>query len=84
METTLCATVMQVDQQNIMVCNYSNNQEVLVHTKDACRFSKGNCVCIHFSGQPALCVPEALSFPPSLSFYSCTRFRTRPPPSAAD
>lgn len=61
METTLCATVLQVDQQNIMVCNYSNNQEVLVHAKDAYRFSKGNCVCIHFNGIMTMSIPPQIT-----------------------
>lgn len=61
MRTTMRATVLQVDPQNILVCDHSTNQEVLVHTEDACRFSQGNRVCIHFSGIMTMSIPPQIT-----------------------
>lgn len=61
MRTTMCATVMQVDPQNMLVCDHSTNQEVLVHTEDACRFSQGNRVCIHFNGIMTMSIPPQIT-----------------------
>ena len=61
METTMYATVLQVCPQNLLVCDHSTDQEVLVHTANACRFSQGNCVCIHFSGIMAMSIPPQIT-----------------------
>ncbi len=59
--TTMCATVRQVCPRNLLVCDHSTNQEVLVHTADSCRFSQGDCICIHFSGIMTRSIPPQIT-----------------------
>lgn len=61
METTLCATVLQVNSQNILVCDRRTNQEVLVHTENTCRFSVGDRVRIQFNGIMTMSIPPQIS-----------------------
>jgi hypothetical protein len=61
MNTTMRATVRQVCPRNLLVCDHSTAQEVLVHTADACRFSSGDCVCIHFNGIMTMSIPPQIT-----------------------
>jgi len=61
MEITMYATVLQVHPQNLLVCNHSTDHEVLVHAANACRFSEGNCVCIHFNGIMTASIPPQIT-----------------------
>jgi len=61
MRTTMCATVRQVCPCNLLVCDHTTDQEVLVHTAEACRFSCGDCVCIHFSGAMTMSIPPQIT-----------------------
>lgn len=61
MEITMYATVLEVRTQNLLVCDHSTDQEVLVHTANACRFSKGNCVCIYFNGIMTMSIPPQIT-----------------------
>lgn len=59
--TTMCATVRQVCPCSLLVCDCATDQEVLVHTPNACCFSCGECVCIHFSGAMTMSIPPQIS-----------------------
>lgn len=59
--TTMLATVRQVCPRNLLVCDHSTDQEVLVHTANACCFSRGDCVCIHFSGVMTMSIPPQIT-----------------------
>ncbi|MDD3346986.1 hypothetical protein [Oscillibacter sp.] len=59
--TTMCATVREVCPCHLLVCDHSTDQEVLVHTPEACCFSCGECVCIHFSGAMTMSIPPQIT-----------------------
>lgn len=59
--TTMIATVTQVCRCSLLVCDHCTNQEVLVHTAQACCFSCGDCVCIHFSGAMTMSIPPQIT-----------------------
>lgn len=59
--TTMSATVRQVCPGNLLVCDHNTDQEVVVHTANACRFSRGDCVCIHFSGAMTMSIPPQIT-----------------------
>ena len=61
LNTTICATVRQVHPRSLLVYDNSTAQEILVHTANACRFSIGDCVCIHFSGIMTMSIPPQIS-----------------------
>ncbi len=58
---TMIATVMEVRQCSLLVCDCATRQEVLVHTNSACQFSCGECVCIHYNGAMTMSIPPQIS-----------------------
>ena len=50
MNTTMTATILEVNCCDLLVCEKCTCQQVLVHTEDACCFRCGECVCIHYNG----------------------------------
>lgn len=65
--TTMCATVLTVMDERLLVCDHLTSQEVIVHTRNACRFCAGDQICIRFSGA------MTLSLPPQISAISITK-----------
>lgn len=65
---TMSATVMAVQEGNLLVFDHKTSQEVIVHTADAHRFRRGQRVCIGYSGV------MTRSLPPQISAIFITRF----------
>lgn len=59
--TTMCATVRQACPCRLLVCDHATDQEVLVHTPNACCFSCGERVCIHYNGIMTMSIPPQIS-----------------------
>lgn len=55
------ARVLQVRDCDLLVCYCCNQQEVLVHTPDACRFQVGDQICIRYSGIITMSLPPQIS-----------------------
>lgn len=58
---TIIAKVLRVDSRDLLVCDCSTKQEVVVHTNQARCFSSGDCVCIHFSGAMTMSIPPQIT-----------------------
>lgn len=58
---TMCATVREVCPYHLLVCDHSTDQVVLVHTRNACHFSCGDCVCIYFNGAMTASIPPQIT-----------------------
>ena len=68
METTVFqAEVLEVRNCQLLVCDCCTRQTVLVHTQQACCFSRGDCVEIEYSGI------MTMSLPPQISALSISR-----------
>ena len=59
--TTMIATVREVECCRLLVCDHCTNQEVLVLTDDACCFNCGDCVCIHYNGVMTRSIPPQIT-----------------------
>lgn len=58
---TICATVREVCPCHLVVCDHCTDQEVIVHTRNACCFCRGECVCIHFNGVMTTSIPPQIT-----------------------
>ena len=58
---TMKATVLQVQNNALLVCDQSNGQEVLVHTSQARCFCPGDRICIQYNGVMTLSIPPQIS-----------------------
>ena len=58
---TMKACVLRVCRCDLLVCDLSSSQEVLVHTPKACCFSVGDRVCIEYNGAMTLSIPPQIS-----------------------
>jgi len=62
METTVFqAEVLEVRNCQLLVCDCRTGQTVLVHTQQACCFSRGDCVEIEYSGIMTMSLPPQIS-----------------------
>ena len=57
----MCATVLQVCRDRLLVCDDGGCRRVVVHTEDACRFCRGDRVCIRYSGAMTNSLPPHLT-----------------------
>ena len=64
--TVFQAVILEVRSRQLLVCNCSTRQTILVHTDQAC-FSQGEQVLIQYSGA------MTMSLPPQISAISITR-----------
>lgn len=48
--TTMTATILEVQCCSLLVCDTCTHQQVLVHADDACTYHCGEHVCIHYNG----------------------------------
>ena len=60
-DTTMCATVCQVQRCCLCVCDHCTNQEVLVHYNCSCCFHVGDRVCIHYNGVMTGSIPPQIT-----------------------
>lgn len=58
---TMVASVISVECCSLLVCDHCTRQQVLVHTDEACCFSCGDCVCIHYNGAMTMSVPPQIT-----------------------
>lgn len=65
--TVFLAVILEVRSRQLLVCNCSTRQTILVHTDQACCFSQGEQVLIQYSGA------MTMSLPPQISAISITR-----------
>lgn len=59
--TTMIARVICAERCRLLVCDCSSHQRVLVRSDDACCFSRGDCVCIHYSGAMTMSIPPQIT-----------------------
>ena len=55
------ATILRVCQCHLVVCDLCTCQEVVVHTPCACRFCRGETVCIRFNGAMTASIPPQIT-----------------------
>ena len=58
---TMCATVVEVRDGSLLVCDRGAGQEVVVHTPCACRFCVGDFLRIQYNGVMTLSIPPQIS-----------------------
>ena len=61
MNTTMIATILEVQCCELLVCEKCTCQKVLVHADDACTFHCGECVCIHYNGMMTNSLPPQIT-----------------------
>ena len=61
MSATMQATVCNVERNQLLVCDHATQQEVVVHTDQACCFHVGDCICIHYNGIMTASIPPQIS-----------------------
>ena len=61
LSTTMTAIVTQVQNNCLCVCDCSTNQNVLVHTPQACCFNVSDRVCIQYNGIMTLSMPPQIT-----------------------
>ena len=61
MSATMQATVCNVERNQLLVCYHATQQEVVVHTDQACCFHVGDCICIHYNGIMTASIPPQIS-----------------------
>lgn len=61
LNTTMCATVLEVQQGSLLVCDCCTHQQVQVNTDQACCFSVGDYLCIHYNGAMTMSIPPQIS-----------------------
>lgn len=59
--TTLRATVCQICDRSLLVCDHCTGQRVLIHTDDACCYRVGERLCIHFNGAMTNSLPPQIT-----------------------
>lgn len=59
--TTMTATVLEVQCCDLLVCDVCTHQKVLVHANNACTFRCGECICIHYNGIMTNSLPPQIS-----------------------
>ena len=64
---TIYATILCVENCQLLVCDHCTRQQVLVRTANACCFCPGEQVCIHYCG------PMSTSNPPQVTATCITR-----------
>lgn len=55
------ATVLRVQDCDLLVCDHCASQEVVVHTPDANCFCVGDRVCIEYNGAMTLSLPPQIT-----------------------
>ena len=55
------ARILRVNCCDLLVCDLSTCQEVLVHTESACCFRPGQCVCVEYDGAMTMSIPPQVS-----------------------
>lgn len=58
---TMHATVLEVRECDLLVCDHCNGQHVVVHTKDTCRFCRCDHVCIEYEGAMTASLPPQIT-----------------------
>ena len=61
MTTTMCAEILCVQDSSLLVCDRCTQQKVLVHTDQACCFSRGELVRIQYSGMMTMSLPPQIT-----------------------
>ena len=61
MTTTMCATVLCVQDRSLLVCDCCTRQRVVVHTDQACCFASGEHIRIEYSGAMTMSDPAQIS-----------------------
>ena len=69
--TTLNATVKEVENCSMLVCNNNTSEEIVVHAQNACRFCPGDRVCIRFNGVIATSNPPQITAISVVKLPSC-------------
>lgn len=69
----IIATVIRTEQRSLLVRNCENNEEILVHFRNAHRFTSGDCIRIIFDGM------MTRSIPPQITATSIERTQCPPP-----
>ena len=60
-ETTMCALVIEVREDALLVRDQSTCQEVQVNTSCACCYAAGDRICIRYSGAMTNSLPPQIS-----------------------
>ena len=60
-ETTMCALVIEVREDALLVRDQSTCQEVQVNTSCAHCYSAGDRICIHYNGAMTASIPPQIS-----------------------
>ena len=58
---TICATVCEVDECSLLVCDRCTCQKVLVHTEDANCYAVGDRLCIYYDGIMTRSIPPQIN-----------------------
>ena len=59
--TVFQAVILEVRSRQLLVCNCSTRQTILVHTDQACCFSQGEQDLIQYSGAMTMSLPPQIS-----------------------
>jgi len=78
---TIDATVIEVYNNRLLVRNLSNQQEILVHFRNALRFTPGDTVRIIFNGRMTFSIPPQIV---ASSIQSIRHPSTPPPPTSSE
>ena len=76
MSATMQATVCNVERNQLLVCDHATQQEVVVHTDQACCFHVGDCICIHYNGIMTASIPHRSAPTVSMSFAGAAAEQT--------
>lgn len=77
---TIDATVLEVYNNRLLVRDLSNQQEILVHFRNANRFTPGDTVRITYNGRMTFSIPPQIS----ASSIQSIRHPTPPPPTSSE
>ena len=58
---SMCARVLQVQRDQLLVCDCCTCQRVVVLTEKACCFCPGDCVCIRYNGAMIMSIPPQIN-----------------------
>lgn len=58
---TMCATLVEVQGDSLLVCDRATGQEVVVHTPCTCRFRAGDLLRIQYNGAMTMSIPPQIS-----------------------
>lgn len=59
--TILYATVLEVQNCSLLVCDRQTNQQVLVNARNACCFSVGEAITIYYNGVMTKSIPPQIT-----------------------